>query len=145
MVGLPASGKTTLAALLAEALALPVFSIDAERDRLTDPGRAYWFGRDPEAWFNLAERLDAETSAIVEDAGLGEPHLWLLQGRRVLALECVADWALRRRRLIARGQGDAYAERLAGYEQRPEADLEVDTLDAQSVAKAVIAARRFLA
>jgi len=124
--GLPATGKTTLAQLLATGLALPLFSKDMFKEILFDTlgwGERAWSRRLGVASIALLVRVaEAELavgrSCIAEcnfDPALGTAQLSELGQRcpfHPVQVLCVADPAVRRERQRQRAQG---AERHPGH------------------------------
>jgi predicted kinase len=135
ILGAPGAGKSTFAAALADRLGLPVFGIDAERIGLLRPGES-WPRDDVRSWCNLEDRINDAGRCIVETSGLHGNDVLLLTGRRVLRVLCVADRAVRERRLQARtvegyplvgDQADYVARLLRIPSSSVRADVTVDT------------------
>lgn len=93
VVGLPASGKSTLGWKLAQALGWSFVSIDDERIRLLRPGR-YWPDDDNVAWQRFYAKALSRDSIIESVAPVP-----IAVHRTIL---CLAPSDLRRRRLIHR-------------------------------------------
>lgn len=101
VIGAPGSGKSTVAALLGNALRLPVFSIDEERLDFIRPGDHWPWGRDHLAWTSLIAKYLQARHAVVETMGASE-----YEGK----LEAAADAVIR---VLVTAPDDVRQQRLA--------------------------------
>lgn len=135
IIGAPATGKSHLSAIIAEALGIPSYGIDAERLAILPLGTP-WPADETTPWCRLEDHIDAQPLCVVETSGLHGNDLLLLAYRRVLRILCTASDEVRRARLeertrdgytLALGRED-YVRRLMRV-PRPTvpADLTLDT------------------
>jgi predicted kinase len=132
IVGAPASGKSTLRRALAAALQLPSFSIDDERLRLMGPGDV-WPADDRQAWLRLRAAVELHPVAIVETSGSSTMDALVYEGTERFTILCVADAAIRRRRLIARVAARHPLARTPQYVERVSRQGEPVGLSVQAV------------
>lgn len=115
VTGLPASGKSTLARRLADALALPLLSKDRFKDLLLDSlgvGDVEWSRRIGRAAIALQEdAMRAHGAAVVDSAlwtGVAEPEIEAL-GLPLVQVYCRCSFEVARTRYFARvGDGDRH-------------------------------------
>lgn len=152
IVGLPATGKTTLARELSRRLGIPAYSIDEERLPLLRPGQPWPWGRDHHAWAALERKVTGVPVAIVETGGTNPREANVLRDRRVLTIECQAPREVRRKRLAARcadgypfasGRPD-YVEQLLALRPVMRRDVTLDTRSPAAVELAIAACEAFI-
>ena len=114
IIGAPATGKSTLRAVLSEKLGIPGFGIDDERLRIMAPGEV-WPSDDRIAWLRLQTAINANDPCIVETSGLTARETALYVGHETYTVLCIAGIEERRARLIARVRAGHPLARLHGY------------------------------
>lgn len=101
VVGAPGTGKTTVRGALGELLAIPTFSIDAERVAIMGP-RDRWPEHDEFAWYALRAHVEENDPCVVETSGLSRWERYLTADVDRFVILCVADDEVRVRRLRGR-------------------------------------------
>ena len=141
IVGAPATGKTVLRSILAEALSIPAYGIDDER---------LVYGWSERAWAILGSKVAAAPACIVETSGMAPDERALYVGRATYMILCTASRPERERRLKDRRSTEHdYAKRLLALGMpcvKPQAVLnsDHDQFDATKLAEVIERARRFI-
>lgn len=141
IVGAPATGKSVLRSIIADALAIPAYGIDDER-------LAYGWG--DRAWASLASKVAAAPSCILETSGHSPNDRTICLGHATYTILCTASTAVRRQRLQERQSPEHdYVQRLLALGSpcvKPQAVLnsDGDQFPADRLASAIERAKRFI-